>query len=199
MLSRRAYLVAALAVAACLSIARSGLTDDKPSDTKTRKVTAGDITLTVPESWKPKEKSSQFRAAEVEVPAAKDDKDAGELVVFYFGQSGAGGIDANVTRWINQFEEEGRKVRTFTGKTDSGEYTLVDLTGTYKKPIGPPVQMKSEKKTGWRVIGVILQTDKGPYFLKLDGPVKTIAAAESDYRKSFGGDAKTEKEKKSAE
>lgn len=170
--------------------------DDQKADAKTTKITAGDITLTVPETWKKKEKSSQLRVAEIDVPAAKEDKDNGELVVFYFGAGGAGGIDANVARWIGQFEEEGRKVRSFTGKSDQGKYTLVDLTGTYKKPIGPPIQMKSEPKAGWRMIGVILETGKGPYFLKLDGPAKTIAAVEADYRKSFGGDAKSETERK---
>lgn len=170
---------------------------DERADAKTTKITAGDITLTVPETWKKKEKSSsQFRIAEVDVPAAKEDKDNGELVVFYFGAGGAGGVDANVSRWIGQFEEEGRKVRTFTGKSDQGKYTLVDLTGTYKKPIGPPIQMKSEPKAGWRMLGVILESEKGNYFLKLDGPAKTIAAVEADYRKSFGGDAKSETERK---
>lgn len=171
--------------------------DDQKADARTTKVAAGDITLTVPETWKKKEKaSSQLRIAEIEVPATKEDKDNGELVVFFFGAGGAGGIDANVTRWIGQFEEEGRKVRSFTGKSEQGKYTLVDLTGTYKKPIGPPIQMKSESKPGWRMIGVILETEKGPYFLKLDGPAKTIAAVEADYRKSFGGDAKSETERK---
>lgn len=171
--------------------------DEKAADAKTTKVTAGDITLTVPETWKKKDKpSSQLRVAEIEVPAAKEDKDNGELVVFYFGAGGAGGVNDNVTRWIGQFEEEGRKVRSFTGKSEQGKYTLVDLTGTYKKPIGPPIQMKSESKPGWRMIGVILETEKGPYFVKLDGPTKTIAAVEADYRKSFGGDAKSETERK---
>lgn len=186
-----------LAVFAGLTGIGIAAADDQKADAKTTKVTAGDITLNIPEAWKKKEKpSSQLRAAEIEVPAAKDDKDNGEIVVFYFGPGGAGGIDANVTRWIGQFEEDGRKVRSFTGKSDQGKYTLVDLTGTYKKPIGPPIQMKSETKTGWRMIGVILETEKGPYFLKLDGPAKTIAAVEADYRKSFGGDAKSETERK---
>jgi hypothetical protein len=170
--------------------------DDQKGDGKSATITAGEIKLTVPETWKKKAKSSsQFRVAEIEIPAAKDDKDNGELVVFYFGAGGAGGIDANVSRWIGQFEEEGRKVRSFAGKSEQGKYTLVDLSGTYNKPIGPPIQMKSEKKSDWRMIGVILETEQGPYFLKLDGPKKTITAIEADYRKSFGGDAKSETER----
>jgi gluconolactonase len=164
---------------------------------KTKMVKAGGITLTVPEAWKEKEPSSNFRAAEIEVPAAGDDKSPGELVVFNFGAGGGGGVQANVDRWIGQFDAEGRKVKVWKGKASQGEYTLVDLTGTYKKPIGPPIQMKSKPMPGWRVLGVVLQAEGGPYFIKLDGPDKTINAAATDFRTSFGGNAKDEKEVKS--
>lgn len=164
---------------------------------KTKMVKAGGITLTVPETWKEKEPSSSFRAAEIEVPAAGDDKSPGELAVFNFGAGGGGGVQANVDRWIGQFDSEGRKVKIWKGKGSQGEYTLVELTGTYKKPIGPPIQMKSKPMPGWRVLGVVLQAEGGPYFIKLDGPDKTITAAASDFRASFGGNAKDEKEVKS--
>lgn len=164
---------------------------------KTRKVEAGDLTLTVPETWKQKEIKSEFRIAEFEVPPAKGDTASGELAIFHFGKQGAGGVQANIDRWIGQFEEDGRTVKIFDLKNDSAEYTLVDLTGTYKKPIGPPIQRKSKAMPGWRVLGVILSSENGNYFLKLDGPEKTVAAAEHEFRASFGGTAKGEKERKS--
>lgn len=168
--------------------------DKNSGSGKTKTVKAGGITLKVPEAWKEKESSSSFRAAEIEVPGVGEDKTPGELVVFHF-QGGGGGVQANVDRWIGQFESDGRKVKVFQGKSAQGEYTLVELTGTYKKPIGPPVQMKSKPMPGWRVLGVVLQTaDGGPYFIKLDGPDKTIAGAANDFRASFGGNAKDEKE-----
>jgi gluconolactonase len=171
---------------------------DKAAATgKTKMVKAGGLTLTVPEAWKEKEPSSNFRAAEIEVPAAGDDKSPGEFVVFNFGAGGGGGVQANVDRWIGQFDSEGRKVKVWKGMASQGEYTLVELTGTYKKPIGPPIQMKSKPVPGWRVLGVVLQAEGGPYFIKLDGPDKTINAAANDFRASFGGNAKDEKEVKS--
>lgn len=186
----------------CLfSLALQARGDDKADKVaasgKTKIVKAGGITLTVPEAWKEKEPSSNFRAAEIEVPAAGDDKSPGEFVVFNFGAGGGGGVQANVDRWIGQFDSEGRKVKVWKGKASPGEYTLVELTGTYKKPIGPPIQMKSKPMPGWRVLGVVLQAEGGPYFIKLDGPDKTINAAANDFRASFGGNAKDEKEVKS--
>src|SRR5262245_8661135 len=159
---------------------------EKPS-TKRKKVEANDITVNVPEGWKQKPQVREPRIVEFEVPPAGDDKEAGEFVVFYFGKQGAGGVKANVDRWIGQLEEEGRKVRIVTGEATDGKYTLVDLTGTYNKSIGPPVAGKKKRLPGWRVLNAVIETDAGPYFLKLDGPEKTIAAVEDDFRAAFGG------------
>ena len=116
--------------------------------------------------------------------------------MFYFGPQGAGGVEENVKRWESQFETEGRKAKIFSGESEQGKYTLLDLTGTYNKPIGPPVQKKSKRLTGWRVVNVLLETKSGRYYLKVDGPEKTIAAIENDIRAAFGGKKETEKEQK---
>jgi hypothetical protein len=178
-----------------------GLRADEPAKqekpaAKTKKVKARDLALNVPESWKQKTQSSEMRVAELEVPPAGDDKEPGEFVVFWFGEKGAGGVQANIQRWIGQLEEEGRKVKIVTGEATGGKYTLVDLTGTYNKSIGPPIAKKSKRFPGWRVLNVFIETDAGPYFLKLDGPEKTIAAVENDFRASFGGKKESETEKK---
>jgi gluconolactonase len=105
-------------------------------------------------------------------------------------------VDANIERWVGQFEEDGRKVRVLAGESSQGKYTLVDLSGAYNKPIGPPFARKSKRQAGWRVLNVMLETDRGPYFIKLDGPAKTIAAVETEFRAAFGGKKEREKERK---
>jgi gluconolactonase len=166
---------------------------EKPA-TKTKKVEAKDITLNIPESWKQKPQGSQMRVAEFEVPPVGDDKEPGEYAVFFFGKGGAGGVDANIERWVGQLDAEGRKVKIFTGDSTLGKYTLVDLTGVYNKSIGPPVAGKKKRLPGWRVINVVIEAEAGPYFLKLDGPDKTIASVEKEFRASFGGKKDSEKE-----
>ena len=163
---------------------------------KTKEIKAGDLALKVPESWTAKPQVREPRVAELEIPAAEEGQEKGEYVVFYFGPQGAGGVAANITRWVNQFEAEGRKVRTVTGEATTGKYTLVDLTGTYKKPIGPPIRQQSKTLPGWRVMNVFVETKSGPYFLKVDGPEKLIDAIEADFRASFGGKKESEKEQK---
>jgi gluconolactonase len=193
-------LIIALTVPLLFVLTVGGQADENAQPEKpaanTKKVKAKDLSLTVPETWKQKTPGSSMRVAEMEVPAAREDKEAGEFVVFWFGEGGAGGLDANVKRWIGQFEEEGRKVKIVSGESSAGKYTLVDLTGAYKKPIGPPIAGKSKRMAGWRVLNVFIETEAGPYFLKLDGPQKTVSAVENDFRASFGGKKETEKEQK---
>ena len=171
---------------------------EKPS-TKTKKVEAGDIMLNVPEGWKQKPQVREPRVAEFTVPPAGDDKEPGELAVFYFGKGGAGGVQANIQRWVGQLDAEGRKVRIVTGESALGKYTLVDLTGAYNKSVGRPIEKKSKRLPGWRVLNVVVETKSGPYFLKLDGPEKTIATVENDFRASFGGKKETENEQDAAD
>ena len=127
-------------------------------DAKTKEVEVKGIKLLTPESWKSKAAAGFGRAAQFEVPAAEGDKEGAEIVVSHFGPNGAGPIPANIERWVKQFDGEERKVKIFDGESKLGSYVLVDLTGTWNKPIGPPMAMKSTKIPGARVLGVILKS-----------------------------------------
>jgi gluconolactonase len=187
-------MIVALAALVSISISFAKAADEKPA--KTKAVDVGSLKLSVPEGWKQKPQVREPRVAEFQIPGSGDDKAGAEYVVFFFGKQGAGGLEPNVQRWISQVEPEGRKVRTFTGESSNGKYTLVDLTGTYKKSMGPPVLMKTTAMPGWRVINVFVETESGPYFLKVDGPEKAVAAIEDDLRASFGAKKDSEKERK---
>ncbi|MFO1019680.1 MAG: hypothetical protein U0903_03145 [Planctomycetales bacterium] len=167
------------------------------AEDKTKEVEAGDLKLTVPESWKFTQPSSNLRLAQAEVPAAEGDKDAAELVVFYFGSGGAGGTKANIDRWTSQFDAAGRKVKILEGTSSHGKYTLVDLQGTYNRPVGPPILRKTEKMPGARGLFIILSHEKqGDFFLRLTGPEKTVAANADPLRKAIGAKKDDEKEAK---
>jgi hypothetical protein len=163
----------------------------------TTKVEAGDLELAVPARWKQKP-ARDPRLATFEVPPAKGTEkgkgvESGEYVVFYFG-GGGGSLADNKARWIGQVEAEGRKVRSYDGKCDLGDYTLIEISGTYKKSVGPPIKQETKRLENWRVINVYLKTKQGPYFLKFDGPASLVAAEMAAFRKSFGGQADSEKE-----
>lgn len=160
---------------------------------KTREVKTKSLTLQIPESWKQQRPATSMRAAQFEIPAAKGDKDPGELVFFYF-PGGAGGVKGNLERWINQFDEKGRKVKLTKGKSTQGTYYVADVTGAYNKSIGPPRLRKSKLVPGSKMLAVVLEAKDGTYkdFIKLTGPEKTITSVAKQFRASFGGNAKTE-------
>ena len=167
--------------------------DINAEEAKTKKVKLQDIQLEVPASWKQQQPTSRLRAGQFQLPAVGSDKDGAELVVYFFGGAG-GGVDANLQRWIGQFAAKGRKVNITSGKSAQGPYYLAEVTGTYNKPIGPPIRQQTKATPGSRMVAVILMVKgKGNYFLKLTGPDKTVAAATDPLRKGFGGDKKAEK------
>ena len=158
---------------------------------KTREVKAKDLTLRIPVSWKQQRPTNSMRLAQFEIPAVKGDKDPGELVFFYF-PGGAGGVKANLERWINQFEAKGRKVKLTKGKSTQGNYYLAEVTGAYNKSIGPPRLRQSKRFPGSKLIAVVLKTENASYYIKLTGPEKTITSVATQFRSSFGAKAKDE-------
>jgi hypothetical protein len=185
-------LIVLSAIATCFM---SGVRADEPAKAKT--VTAGPIKLTVPETWKQKEVTSRFRLAQFSIPKLTGDPEDAEFVVFFFGAGGGGGPEANLDRWINQFQAHERKVKLTSGKSPQGEYILADITGTWNKPIGPPIAQKSVEMPNARVLSVILTgKDQSNYYLRLTGPEKTVSASVDALRAAIGADAKAEKEYK---
>ncbi len=135
--------------------------------------TAGGIEWKVPAGWTAGSGSS-MRVATYTIPAAKG-ADAGECAVFFFGAGQGGSVDANVERWSRQFEGTPKPQRTST--TAAGlPVTRVQLAGTYLAPGGPMMQ-STGKKTGYRLLGAIVEAPQGEVFFKLTGPAQTVAAA----------------------
>ncbi len=139
--------------------------------------TAGGIQWTVPARWI-SGAGSAMRVATYAVPAAKG-VDAGECAVFFFGSGQGGGVDDNVARWAKQFE--GAPVPKQTTATVSGlRVTRAEVAGTYLAPGGPMMQ-STGKKTGYRLLGAIVEAPEGNVFFKLTGPAATVAAAQADF------------------
>jgi gluconolactonase len=164
----------------------------RAADDALREVKFEELVLKVPAAWKQQPPTNNLRLGQFEIPAVEGDQEPAELTVFNFGF--AGGVKANVDRWIEQFERDERKVKITTAKCPLGQYVFVDISGTYKKPIGPPVAGKTQPAPGFRVLGIILSVEKkGNYFLKLTGPEKTVSSAVAAFRASIGGNEKDEK------
>ncbi|MEO1998845.1 MAG: hypothetical protein ABGZ17_26660, partial [Planctomycetaceae bacterium] len=126
--------------------------DDKNKDAQ---IKVKDITMVVPASWKKQKPSNRLRLAQFQIPAVKGDKSEAELVVSSFG-FGGGGAEANIARWVKQFQPQGRKQKITTGECKHGKYIVVELSGTFNKPDGPPFLRKNKPVPGSRVVSVML-------------------------------------------
>ena len=179
-----------------LALAVLIITPALPGAEKTKKVVAKDIILNVPTSWKQSPASNNLRTAQFAIPKVEGDKDDAELVVYFFGGAG-GGVNANLERWSGQFQPGGKKQKIYKGQSKQGEYYLLDITGVYNKPIGPPINRQTNPTPGYQMMAVVLMIkDKGNYFLKLTGPQKTVAAAAQALRVAIDADVKKEAELK---
>jgi hypothetical protein len=164
------------------------------ADDATRVVDVEKIKLTVPESWKSEKPSNNLRLAQFSIAPADGDQDSAELTI---SPPIGGTTEANITRWIGQFDAEGREAKLTQGSVEQGDYILVDLKGTYKKPMGPPVLGKTTPVPGYKMLGVVFKAKGGGnYFFKLTGPEKTVAAQSEALRTAFGAKAADEKEYK---
>jgi hypothetical protein len=126
----------------------------------------------------------QMRIATYSVPAAEGDAEGAECAVFFFGNGQGGDLDANIDRWVNQFENAGGAERT-SKEINGLKVVLVRIAGTYLAPSGPMMQ-SSGKKENYRLLGAIAEAPEGSVFFKLTGPAKTISACESDFNNLVG-------------
>ena len=119
-----------------------------------------------------------MRAATYLIPAADGDSEGAECAVF---ENLGGGVQANITRWIGQFDKTdaapNQKKETINGLP----VTTVDVSGTFKGG-GPMMGSSSGPKAGYRLLGAIIEGPEGDVFFKLTGPVKTVAAAQDEFQ-----------------
>ena len=194
MLHRMLILTACVAVA-LTSAARAdekvAKDEGEKSKVETVEVKLKDLTLKLPKGWAQSDVVNQMRLATFNIPAVDGDEGKGELTVSIAG----GSVGQNIERWVGQFEADGREVAIKQGKVGETVYHVADISGTYLKPVGPPVLRKSEPTKDQRMLGVIVQLKgKGVYFLKLTGPDKTVKAQAEALRASFGAKSEGEED-----
>lgn len=125
-----------------------------------------------------------MRVAQFALPQAQDDASDAELVIYYFGGSG-GSVDANIQRWIGQMQQPDGKPSSEVAKqskrTVNGlAVTLVDVSGTYVAEMSPGSQER-HNRPNFRLRAAVIETANGPYFIKLTGPARTVAAHEKSF------------------
>ncbi len=124
-----------------------------------------------------------MRAATYDVPAAAGDTEGAECAVFFFGAGQGGGVQANIDRWLGQFQEKPATAPVGKKQTIGGmSVTTIEHGGTYLAG-GGPMQPSKTPKTGYQLVGTIVEAPEGNVFFKLTGPAKTVKAARAAFDK----------------
>lgn len=149
----------------------------------------GSLKFTAPAGWQPRSPSSNMRVAEFILPGRDATTSGAELVVYYFGGTG-GSVDANIQRWLGQMQQPDgrttgdvarREARTINGL----KVSLLDVSGTYVAEIRPGATEK-HNSPGFRMRTAVIETPRGPYFLKLVGPAATVEAWGASFNDFLG-------------
>jgi hypothetical protein len=144
---------------------------------------AGTLTFTAPPAWKARPAASSMRVAEFVVPKVPADPEDAELIIYFFG-GGGGSVEANIQRWVGQFQQpsgaavkHGERASFAVGNL---RVTTVDVSGTYVAELRPGAAQR-HNKPNFRMRAAVVETPKGPYFVKLTGPAATVKQASAAF------------------
>jgi hypothetical protein len=148
----------------------------------------------MPAGWKA-EASRPMRAATYTIPPAGGDHETAECAVYFFGAGQGGSVEANIARWKGQFQGPGGKpaVAQEKSRTIHGlKVTTIDTSGEYSG-MGGPMAASKTVKSGYRLLGAVVESPEGNVFVKFAGPAATVAANQAKFEQLLGS---FEKERK---
>lgn len=147
---------------------------------------------TVPGAWTTMDvpRSGQQKAG-YRIPHVGNDKEEANVEVFFFGTGAEGSPDKQFSAWFDQFDGNvGPTAKRDKFSAGALEVETVEVSGTYKIPLGPVVGKGAKKKApmqmvkeNFRLLGAVVKTpDRGNWFFKLAGPNDTVEAARGAWR-----------------
>ncbi len=114
--------------------------------------TVGDFTFAKPASWTWTEPSSSMRKAQLTVKDAAG-KETAEVVFFQF-EGGAGGAQANIDRWLSQFEEPKEKLNSKIEEVSLGKTKVTYVSAEWHLQVqrhhGWPGRLHAQLRTARR-------------------------------------------------
>ncbi len=145
------------------------------------------VTWKVPARWT-RGSEKPMRTATYIVPPLEGKGESAECAVSFFGSGQGGMVEANVDRWVGQFENPvppAKSEREINGL----KVTTVQISGTYLGMGGMGME-SSPKKENYRLLGAIVEAPEGMVFFKLTGPNQTVEGAEKEFDAMVGSLAK---------
>jgi len=157
---------------------RPSAEDPAASDTETEGAKPGTrvkqltgIRFDVPTAWD-EQPESEFYEAKYLIAS-----DEGEMMLTLTTMGG--GIDANLQRWVGQFQlDSGDRPRRDTLSIDGTKSQWLDVRGTFRSQVGS----SPGPHLDWRLLGVAIPMSRRPFLLKLVGPRAAVSSFEDEFR-----------------
>jgi hypothetical protein len=140
-----------------------------------RAETLPDLAFEVPVDWVAAPPANQMRVGEFKLPG---DTDKASLVIFRFA-GGAGTRQANIDRWLGQFQLEGGTAATEADATiESYEVnelavTSLEVAGTYVASMRPGAPA-AHNEANWAMFAAIVEGSGDAFYFKAVGPAAKI-------------------------
>lgn len=160
------------------------------------RIALGPFAVAVPAGWTIEPTTSKMRVAQFELPAKAGEE--AELIVYYFGEGGAGNVEANLDRWVGMIQQPSGKPSKDVAKIEklkvAGQAaTIVTVSGRYVTG-GMPGQggMQGQApadKQDQTLVAAIIESPQGPYYWKLVGAKATVSGQDKALRQMFTGQA----------
>ena len=148
-------------------------------------ITVSEFTFKFDKPWVRQQAVSSMRAGQFLYDHADEKLADLELVIFFFGAGGGGGIQANIDRWLGQFEgapESKLEEKEMGGK----KVTLLTAKGTFLETMpgaGPFSGGPKTPKSDYTMLAAILPSEQGDVFLKVTGPTASVEAMREAFMK----------------
>jgi hypothetical protein len=145
-------------------------------------VQTGTLTFTAPAEWKPRPAASTMRVAEFVPARAAGDAEDADVIVYFFGRM-PGSVQANIDRWVGQFKTDPSspaKIVPETTTINGLKVTTMAIEGTYIAEVKPG-SAERYNKPNFRMRAAVVETPKGPYFIKLTGPIASVKQASAAF------------------
>lgn len=170
-------------ISTILAVALAGFfSQASAEEAKSETLKAGEFTFTFGKPWVRQAVTSSMRAGQLTYKQADDSLKNVDVIFFYFGPGGAGGIKANIDRWAGQFQG-GAETNTETKEVNGREIVYFTGKGSFQDSVGGPFSGNTVTKDNYKVQAAILPSDNGPVFLKMTGPAASVEATKEDFIK----------------
>ena len=143
-----------------------------------RRLAVDRLEFVLPNAWVVEQPTSSMRKAQLRLPGG-DDGDA-QLVIYNFGTTpeAGGSVEANFDRWCGQFVQvDGSESKDIAVRREAQISGMavhsIDISGRYVAAVRPGNPEKHDKPDH-RMMGSVIISPEGKYFLKLLGPSSTV-------------------------